>query len=176
MNYKCVFLFTFFLMGCVRNEKKEIEKVSFISILLSRSGCGGIEENKANQLALSKGYEDLIYSYELDTNGVLYSSIGYGECLNNNLKVSIVNDSSENIISSNQLKSIFKLADKINKEEKYYTNKSPDDDWLIKLKLDNKIFFYYRGESLDTLNLDFLYLVDGIVNKSIIKHVEYPIQ
>lgn len=173
MNWRIVYL-SIMLIGC---QEKEINnnvsshKSENISLLISRGGREVIWEER--EKLIPDSLSDEMYLFELDTIGKLSVSYGFGKQIVNSIKMNLVETTQSVTLHSVDLDSIFQLANRIYQDKEYQTQNSPTDSWFVRLKIDNKIFNYYLGESLHSLNANYLDLVDKMVIESPIKVKDY---
>lgn len=171
VNWKIIyFLSLMFFVSCNgNNQKREHIPVSIdnISILTSRGGREVVWEERDK--IIPDSLSDEVYLLDLDTLGNLKVSYGFGKVTETEINIKYIEKSDSTKILQDKLSVIIDLAKNIYSQEEYHTKQDILDSWIVKLMINEKTFTYYLGESLDTLNMDYLDIVDEIVVKSPIK-------
>lgn len=177
-NWKIIYLFLcLFSVSCTVNSKKIIkrEEINSISILFTGRGREITLNDSLDDIDIPKELMCDVYFIDLNKNGKLLAYQGYGEMLSaessdrNDLRLNVTEKKDSIVLDKIEKDKIFQIADKIYDKKEYYSKRNYTDDWLIKLTINDKINVYYLGESVDTLNEDYLDIVDEIVAKSPIK-------
>lgn len=171
MNWKVIYILPLAIVfACevkTESNKEHPVKIDDISVLISRGGRE-IPLEEADKF-IPDSLSDEMYLFDIDTLGELKVSYGFGSFTETDVNIMQIESSNSITIAKDSLANIFRLATRIYKDNEYQTQQSMYDSWIAKLKINNKVYTYYFGESLDTLTLDYLYLIDKIVSVSPIK-------
>lgn len=183
------FVLILFLLtvSCNDNKKKKIvskdHKINNISILLYGRARQVIRLESTKKIIIPDEMSDEIYLFELNQNGILKSSKGFGRAIwengsdTNDIKLNHIENTKLSNINALVKNKIIRMAKKIYKQNEYHTRWHPSDSWLVKLKINKKSSLYYVCEDIVTndkkLNEDYRNIIDLIVSVSPIKIREY---
>lgn len=159
-------------VGCCYTSDRDVKQdIKEIKLLISQGGRDVIVGTPRDTV-LSPALQDQVYEMKLQ-DGVLTTSRGLGKKTLNTINIGFVEQKQAVSIPKSTLDSILSLAGEIVAQKEYKTSNHHTDSWLVKLQINHKTYVYYLGESLSTLNIYYLNIVDILVDQSAIKIADY---
>jgi|GEM_PF-5416757 len=190
MNFWKIMCLCIVINSCSSSSKKETRdnvdelediKIENVSLLISRTGraipVGEIPEDSI----IPDDFMDDLYLLELDSNGLLKTSHGFGKVAmiegsdRKDLKLNFIESKDSVFLSEEKSNTVLVMAKHIYLNNEYWSERSPTDSWVVKLKINDKTSIYHDGEFLHTKALDesYLEIVDEMVRLSKMKVKDY---
>lgn len=149
MNKLLFLLIAIVGLNCCKGKDPKIEREVIYLLLSQERGIPILVEDTniidPNKPALGD-YE--IFKIKVDTNGKIYSSRGWGEIKGKQLNYKGTFEDNSISLNTIEFDSVMLWSHELKKDGNYETTNSPDDTWLINMKIGPIRRIFYRQEIL----------------------------